>query len=118
MEEYQENTENKNTLTDENHISWRDVLGGRAMLKPQVTKHYRLLLLVFILSMLYIGNKLECEQQERSIERLKAELPYKEMEYHKAMKTLNEEESLEKVTEKLKKYNFELKVSGTPPFIY
>ena len=118
MEQYQENTEKKNALTDENRISWRDVLSGRMMLKPQITKQYRVVFLVFFLSMVYVGNKLECERQERKIERLSAELPYKEMEYNKAKKVLNEEESQEKVIKKMQKTQLALKISDNPPFTY
>ena len=118
METHQENTTEKVALKDEDRISWRDILSGKVMLKPRITKQYRVVFLVFILCLAYIGNKLECEQQERKIERMKVELLYEEIEFHRAIKTLNEEELLEKVMEKLKKNQLDLKVPNTPPFTY
>ena len=116
MDEKQAN--GKVALTDENRISWRDILGGKVMLKPQVAKQYRVLLLVFFLCVMYVGNILECERQEREIKQLNEKLMYQRMDYYTVKKKLNEEVSLEKVIEKLNRNRLDLEVSSTPPFTY
>ena len=118
MSENQENMAEKVALKDENRISWRDVLSGKMVLKPRVVKQYRVVLLVFFLCVLYVGNRLECERQERDIVQLQEDLKYQQMVYHMRIRTLNEEMSLEKVMEKLKKVQLELEVPKTPPFTY
>jgi hypothetical protein len=114
----EENTQNKTKLKDENSISWRDILGGKILTKPQVSKHFKAVLLVFVLCLIYVGNSSQIESQILKMEELKKTLKFEKMEYYKTKKRLIEEVSQEKVTEKLNKNQMNLKVSDKPQFSY
>jgi len=118
MEEYQENTEQKNTLADENQISWRDVLGGKIMLNHKVTKHYKIILLGLFLCFVYIGIRLNNEDKVREIKRLEEIKKYQEEDYYRIKGRLHKEYSREEVIYKLNKNQIDLEYPDTPPFKY
>ncbi|GHT58611.1 hypothetical protein FACS18945_4620 [Bacteroidia bacterium] len=114
----EENKNIKTKLTDENSISWRDVLGGKILTKPQVSKQFKAVLLVFVLCLVYVGNSSQIESQVLKMEEKKKELKFEKMEFYKTKKKKIEEMSQENITEKLNRNQINLKISDKPQYSY
>ena len=119
MEENQENQENeKNILTDEKQISWRDMLGGKIMLNQKITKHYKFILLIFLLCFIYVGIRLSNEDQVRKINKIEETLKYQKEDFYRIKGRLNKDYSRDELMYKLNNNQMNMVSPDTPPFKY
>ena len=62
--------------TSSKHMSIRSILGGDILANDFFKRQANLLILIMVLTILYIDNRYECQQEMIEIDRLKKELKY------------------------------------------
>ena len=64
----------QNESTSPNHMSIRSILGGDILANDFFKRQTSLLILIMVLTILYIDNRYECQQEMIEIDKLKKEL--------------------------------------------
>ena len=74
MKEQNPNQTKKKTGTSPKHMSIKSILGGDILANDFFKRQTTLLILIMVLTILYINNRYECQQEMIEIDRLKKEL--------------------------------------------
>jgi len=94
-----------------------DVFAGNILTKKNLTKQWKLILLLIFLAFCYIGNRYSCEQKIAEIDRLQKRLTDVKFEALTRSSELMEMGKQSQVDKLLKSKNItDLKESTTPPY--
>lgn len=74
MKEQNPNKTTKKKKQDTKHMSVKSILGGDILANDFFKRQTNLLILIMVLTILYISNRYECQQEMIEIDRLKKEL--------------------------------------------
>ncbi|MBP5290139.1 MAG: hypothetical protein J6Y76_01855 [Paludibacteraceae bacterium] len=96
------------------HISMQDVLNGNIFTKQRVRRHYKLLLLIFVLLIVYIFEGYQSQRQQARIVELNRALQDAHYEYLTINAELTEMSRQSIVSKRLKDAGSNVKESTTP----
>ena len=96
------------------HISMQDVLNGNIFTKQRVRRHYKLLLLIFVLLIVYIFEGYQSQRQKARIVELNRALQDAHYEYLTINVELTEMSRQSIVSKRLKDAGSNVKESTTP----
>ena len=113
MEEHQENIEQKVVRKNKIGTLLRTMFGGKVLLNERITKHYKAIALVFFLSFVFVGIRLNNEHKMREIQKLENALMYQKEDFYRLQGKFNEEFAPEKIKNKI-----ELNYPDTPSIKY
>lgn len=100
-----------------NFDTLRKVLNGELLTKNVLRNNYKLLLLIFILTMVYINNRYLYETQLKRLDSCKKELNEVRLKSLDVKKAINEKSLRSSVKKRLNELNSTIEESYVPPII-
>ena len=107
---------NVKEFTDMTGSSILDVFAGNILTRKNLTKQWKLILLLVFLAFVYIGNRYSCEQKIAEIDRLQKKLTDVKFEALTRSSELMEMGKQSQVHKLINSKNVNLTESTTPPY--
>ena len=107
---------NVKEFTDVTGSSIRDVFAGNVLTKKNLTRQWKLILLLIFLAFCYIGNRYSCEQRIAEIDKLQKRLTDVKFEALTRSSELMEMGKQSQVHKLINIKNINLTESTTPPY--
>ena len=107
---------NVKEFTDVTGSSIRDLFAGNVLTKKNLTKQWKLILLLIFLAFCYIGNRYSCEQRIAEIDKLQKRLTDVKFEALTRSSELMEMGKQSQVHKLINSKNINLTESTTPPY--
>lgn len=92
-----------------------EIFGGQILVNSNLTKHYRIIILGFTLSVIYISLNYSVENSLRIERKNNAELKHLRSDYTSKMARLQYNSKREEIERKLRDLGSELKAPNNPP---
>ncbi|MDR0995044.1 MAG: hypothetical protein LBL81_02000 [Tannerella sp.] len=101
----------------ERRFSFGYILGGGILKEDFIVKHTRMILLVALLMLLFIGNRYSCLLKMRQIDRMEKELQDTRLEAMTLSNDLARYSRLSQIEGLLQKQGSDLQAPATPPYV-
>jgi hypothetical protein len=108
--------EGKKKKRKQRRLSFLYILGGGLLKEDFFVKHIRMIVLIAILTLCFIGNRYACLLKLRKIDTLKKELKDVELESLSISIELSRYSRPSMVEELIKKQQIDLEGAGSPPY--